>query len=389
MNRLIIKLLLVHVFFYTGIKASSAPLTVQGTSISALSLDPQFALSSDSSKIIHPFTGLTSANITSLKNALANGKIEVQLFFDPTDKTFTMQVVQSDGAILSFSQSLGQFWMLNGAGATYTADYSFNSLTLSITTEAKQQSVAVGNTTRFSMEVSGSNIVVTPLQISEISLAADDNLSKVQVSLVFGSKVVEIPFSAAQLTALQNVMKADQESAMVFATLITSGSEYGAQIYVQQSTGKSLSGFPVTLSKIETVSGESIGTKTPLAGQYVEYQTTNMNVPVMFKANHQQFFTDQELSLFGDESKPTESLVKVLQALSATQKSSAVDIATAIKTYAKGQNITINQNSWNDVFGPSINTAGLSTMSAAVKTALDITPAVPSTNQSGGGGRFG
>ena len=209
------------------------------------------------------------------------------------------------------------------------------------------------------------------------------SLLKVGMSLSNG-KSIKIPFAASQLTAIESHFGSGKHGVTIsFSLGSPSGGNQGMTINVKDHTGNDVSGFPINLTAatLKTTDNSSVPTGVTASGKFVQYQTNNMDNAVMIKTENHSFDFNEDASIVGGTVEKT--LTQQLQALGANPEQSAVK--NAIEAYYNNDSSTI-RGAWTTISG-DLSSAGLSSMTAALKAKLDKKIPVAKSG-SGGGGRF-
>lgn len=208
------------------------------------------------------------------------------------------------------------------------------------------------------------------------------SLLKVGMSLSNGKSII-IPFVTAQLTAIESHFGSGKHGVTIsFSLGSSSGGNQGMIINVKDHAGNDISGFPINLTAatLKTTDNSSVPTGVTASGKFVQYQTNNMDNAVMIKTENHSFDFNEDASIVGGTVEKT--LTQQLQALGASPEPSAVK--NIIETYYNNDSSTI-RGAWTTISG-DLSSAGLSSMTAALKAELD--KKIPVAKTGGGGGRF-
>lgn len=181
--------------------------------------------------------------------------------------------------------------------------------------------------------------------------------------------------------SVENLLLADNakvwfKGAVINFVLDGSGVDYSVSTKIDKSDGITLVSIP-SKKLMSSKDSVAIPSTTKLTGISVDYQTSNMKIPMsilLTTTAYKKSTSGVYLCAYSDEIAiaGSVSLSTMLKTLSATQKASASDIAQQIRPYIIGDNKTVSGSTWNSIVDPALADAGLSSMKDNVKRVLNV-----------------
>ncbi len=197
-------------------------------------------------------------------------------------------------------------------------------------------------------------------------LAHGETLVKLSVGVSFKSgKQVLMQFGDQQIRALNNQFTQKNSVTLTLELKNPAGLYYSATIGMKNQKGDDVSGFPLNISAdyFKTTAHDDapsapVASSDIVTGKYVEYKTSNMQIPFMVKTMQHQFLFAEDASLIPDQAN-TATLSGALAQLSQSDLSSATSIISSINSYINSNNQPLNTLYWNNSIKPALQTLGV------------------------------